>query len=164
MKTSIIIAVIALGAIFSSNTATANTYPSVPSLSANPLKITITINIGARSKGCEGFGICSIIISASMASDANKPSNNSSVGTADVVNGKMTINFKKSSMTREAIAKYFANNQFRVDEDYQVAQEIVAPRDAATGQASGRRQYEPLIIRKGVYNVKDNGDSLTVAF
>ena len=164
MKTSIIIAVIALGAIFSTNTATANTYPSVSSLSATPLRITITINIGARSKDCSGFGICSIVISANMASESIKPSNNSSVGTADVVNGKMTINFKKSSMTREAIAKYFANGQFRVDEDYQVAQEIVAPRDVATGQASGKRQYQPLIIRKGVYNVKDNGDSLTVAF
>lgn len=164
MKNSIVIAVIALGAIFSSNNATANTYPSVSSLSASPFRITITINIGARSKGCEGFGICSIIISANLALDANRPSNNSSVGTADVVNGKMTINFKKSSMTREAIAKYFANGQFKVDEDYQVAQEIVAPRDVATGQASGKRQYEPLIIRKGVYNVKDNGDSLTVVF
>ena len=164
MKTSIIIAVIALGVIFSTNTATANTYPTTPSLSANPLRITITINIGARSKGCEGFGICSIIISASLSTESNRPSNNSSVGTADVVNGKMTINFKKSSMTREAIAKYFANGQFIVDEDYQVAQEIVAPRDVATGQASGKRQYQPLIIRKGVYNVKDNGDSLTVVF
>ncbi len=164
MKISIIIAVIALGAIFSSNTATANTHPSVPSLSANPLRITITINMGARSKGCEGFGVCSIIISASLSSESTRPSNNSSAGTADVVNGKMIINFKKSSMTREAIAKYFANNQFKVDEDYEVAQEIVAPRDMATGQASGKRQYQPLIIRKGVYNVKDNGDSLTVAF
>ena len=163
MKTSIIIAVIALGAIFSSNTATANTYPTTPSLSANPLRITITINIGARSKGCSGFGICSIVISANLASDM-KPSDNSSTGTADVENGKMTINFKKSSMTREAIAKYFANGQFKVDEDYQVAQEIAAPRDVATGQASGKRQYQPLIIRKGVYNVKDNGDSLTVVF
>lgn len=163
MKTSIIITIIALGAIFSSNTATANTYPTTPSLSANPLRITITINIGARSKGCEGFGICSIVISASI-SDANRPSNNSSVGTADVVNGKMIINFKKSSMTREAIAKYFANNQFRVDEDYEVSQDIVSPRDPASGQATGRRQYQPLVIRKGVYNVKDNGDSLTVAF
>ena len=164
MKTSIIITIIALGAIFSSNTATANTYPTVPTLSANPLRITITINFGQRSKGCEGFGVCSIIISASLTSDANRPSNNSSLGTADVVNGKMTINFKKSSMTREAIAKYFANGQFRVDEDYEVAQDIVAPRDVATGQASGKRQYQPLIVRKGVYNVKDNGDSLTVAF
>lgn len=163
MKTSIIIAVIALGAIFSSNTATANTYPTTPSLSANPFKITITINIGARSKGCSGFGICSIVISANLASDM-KPSDNSSTGTADVENGKMTIHFKKSSMTREAIAKYFANGQFKVDEDYQVAQEIAAPRDVATGQASGKRQYQPLIIRKGVYNVKDNGDSLTVVF
>ena len=163
MKTSIIIAVIALGAIFSTNTATANTYPSVSGLSASPLRITITINIGARSKGCSGFGICSIVISANLASDM-KPSDNSSTGTADVENGKMTINFKKSSMTREAIAKYFANGQFKVDEDYQVAQEIAAPRDVATGQASGKRQYQPLIIRKGVYNVKDNGDSLTVVF
>ena len=163
MKTSIIITIIALGAIFSSHSATANTYPTTPTLSANPLRITITINMGLRSKGCEGFGICSIIISASI-SDTNRPSNNSSVGTADVVNGKMIINFKKSSMTREAIAKYFANNQFRVDEDYEVSQEIVAPRDVATGQASGKRQYQPLIIRKGAYNVKDNGDSLTVAF
>ena len=67
-------------------------------------------------------------------------------------------------MTREAIAKYFANNQFRVDEDYEVSQDIVSPRDPASGQATGRRQYQPLVIRKGVYNVKDNGDSLTVAF
>ena len=163
MKTSIIITIIALGAIFSSNTATANTYSTTPTISANPLRITITINIGARSKGCEGFGICSIVISANI-SDANRPSNNSSVGTADVVNGKMIINFKKSSMTREAIAKYFANNQFRVDEDYEVSQDIVSPRDPASGQATGRRQYQPLVIRKGVYNVKDNGDSLTVAF
>ena len=163
MKTSIIITIIALGAIFSSNTATANTYSTTPTISANPLRITITINMGARSKGCEGFGICSIVISASI-SDANRPSNNSSVGTADVVNGKMIINFKKSSMTREAIAKYFANNQFRVDEDYEVSQDIVSPRDPASGQATGRRQYQPLVIRKGVYNVKDNGDSLTVAF
>ena len=163
MKTSIIITIIALGAIFSSNTATANTYSTTPTISANPLRITITINIGARSKGCEGFGICSIVISASI-SDANRPSNNSSVGTADIVNGKMIINFKKSSMTREAIAKYFANNQFRVDEDYEVSQDIVSPRDPASGQATGRRQYQPLVIRKGVYNVKDNGDSLTVAF
>ncbi len=163
MKNSIIIAAIAICAIFSSNTASANTYqPATPTLSACPIKITITINFGRHSQGCSGSGICSIIISAEFATV--KPSGNSATGTADVVNGQLTIAFKKSSMSRETMAKYFPNGKFVVEEDYQVAQEIVSPRDPASGQATGRRQYQPLVIRKGVYNVQENGDLLTVKF
>lgn len=168
MKNSIIIAIIAFGAIFSTNSVNANTYPSpnnrdastVPSLSANPLRIIVTVNFGKRSKDCTGFGVCSIVISAELA----RPSATSGSGTADVVNGKLVVSLNKSSMTREALAKYFPNNKFTVEEDFQVAQEIVSPRDVATGQASGRRQYQPLVIRKGVYDVKDNGSTLTIAF
>lgn len=160
MKNSIIIAIIAFGAIFSTNSVNANTYPSVPSLSVNPLRITVTVNFGKRSKDCTGFGVCSIVISAELA----RASATSGSGTADVVNGKLVITLNKSSMTREALAKYFPNNKFTVEEDFQVAQEIVSPRDPASGQATGRRQYQPLVIRKGVYDVKDNGSTLTIAF
>ena len=163
MKNSIIIATIAILAIFSNNTASANTYqPTTPTLSACPIKITITINFGRHSQGCSGSGICSIIISAEFSTV--KPNTNSATGTADVINGQLSIAFKKNSMSRETIAKFFANGKFILEEDYQVANEIVSPRDPASGQATGRRQYQPLTIRKGVYNVQDSGDLLTVKF
>jgi hypothetical protein len=164
MKNSIIIAAIAICAIFSSNTASANTYlPTTTSISSTPFRFSCTINFGRRSKDCTGFGICSIVISTEMA-PPDRASGNCATGTADLVNGQLSIAFKKSSMSRETIAKFFPNGKFVVEEDYQVAQEIISPRDPASGQATGRRQYQPLIIRKGVYNVQDSGDLLTVKF
>ena len=93
-----------------------------------------------------------------------KPSNNSGNGVAEMKGDKLAITLNKNSMTREALAKYFANGKFTVEEDYQVAENIVSPRDAASGQATGRRQYQPLVIRKGIYNVQDNGSTLTIVF
>ena len=37
-----------------------------------------------------------------------------------------------------------------IDVDSQINLDVKAPRDVATGQASGRRQYQPLIIRKRI--------------
>lgn len=162
MKNSIIIAAIAFVAIFSINSANANTYlPTTPSISANLIKVTVTVNFGRQSKGCTGFGVCSVVISAEL---MTRPSNTSGTGTAETKDGKLVLTLNKSSMTREAMAKYFANNKFTVEEDVQVAGEIVSPRDPASGQATGRRQYQPLIIRKGVYNVQDSGSTLTITF
>lgn len=162
MKNSIIIVAIAFISIFASNSANANTYlPTTPTMAANKFKITITINFGRRSQGCSGTGVCSIIISAEL---MTKPSNNSSTGVAEMKDDKLVLTLNKNSMTREALAKYFANGKFTVEEDYQVAENIVSPRDAASGQATGRRQYQPLVIRKGMYNVQDNGSTLTIVF
>lgn len=162
MKNSIIIVAIAFIAIFANNTANANTYgTTTPTISANKFKITITINFGRRSQGCSGTGICSIIISAELMS---KPMDNGATGVAEMKDGKLVMTLNKNSMTREAMAKYFTNNKFSVEEDYQVAENIVSPRDPASGQATGRRQYQPLIIRKGIYNVQDNGSTLTIVF
>lgn len=161
MKNSIIIALIAFGAIFSTNSANANTYlPATSALSAK-LKVKVTVNFGRASKGCSGFGVCSIVISAEKMA---KPSDNSGIGTAETKDGKLVVTLNKSSMTREAMEKYFPNNKFTVEEDFQVAENIVSPRDAASGQATGRRQYQPLVIRKGMYSVQDNGSTLTIVF
>ena len=89
---------------------------------------------------------------------------NGATGVAEMKDGKLVMTLNKNSMTREAMAKYFTNNKFSVEEDYEVAENIVSPRDAASGQATGRRQYQPLIIRKGIYNVQDNGSTLTIVF
>ena len=138
MKNSIIIVAIAFVALFSSNSANANTcLHTSPTISANKFKITITINFGRRSQGCSGTGICSIIISAEL---MTKPSDNSGTGVAEMTNGKLVMTINKNSMTREAMAKHFANGKFTVEEDYQVAENIVSPRDVASGQATGRRQ------------------------
>jgi hypothetical protein len=163
MKNSIIVAAFALCAIFSSNTVIANTYlPTSTSISATPMRLTCTINFGRRSKDCTGFGVCSIVLSTELAA-TNRPNTNSASGTADVTNGQLSIAFKKGSMSRETIAKFFPNGKFVVEEDYDVAQEIVSG-GPGSGQSTGRRQYQPLVIRKGVYNVQDSGDFLTVKF
>ncbi len=162
MKNSIIIVALAFIAIFANNNVNANTYlHTSPTMSANKFKITITINFGRRSQGCSGTGICSIVISAELMS---KPSDNSSTGVAETKDGKLILTINKNSMTREALAKHFANGKFTVEEDYEVAENIVSPRDHASGQATGRRQYQPLVIRKGIYNVQDNGSTLTIVF
>ena len=161
MKNSIIIAVIAFVAIFSTNNANANTYaPTTPVLSPNAITITINIKFGRKSQVCTGTGICSIKISVEMAA----PSNDGASGTAEDKDGKLVVTLKKSSMTREALAKYFANGKFVVEEDFEVAQDIKSPRDAASGLATGKRQHKPYIISKGVYNVQDNGSTLTIVF
>ena len=162
MKNSIIIVAIAFIAIFANNTVYANTYGTItPTISANKFTITITINFGRRSLGCSGTGICSIIISAELNA---QPMSNGAKGVAEMKDGKLVMTLNKNSMTREALAKYFANNKFSVEEDYQVAENIVSPRDPASGQATGRRQYQPVVIRKGIYNVQDNGSILTIVF
>ncbi|MBL7816529.1 MAG: hypothetical protein JNL70_16030 [Saprospiraceae bacterium] len=158
MKNSIIIAAIAFVATFAINNANANTYlPTTPTLSAGKIKVTVTVNFGKRSKGCTGFGVCSIVISAELA----RPSNNSGSGSAEVKDGKLVVTLNKASMTQEALAKYFAGGKFTVEEDVAVSEAIVSPRDPASGQATGRRQYT---IKKGVYNVQDGGSTLTIVF
>lgn len=162
MRKVLFIAAMAFIALFTTNSAHANTYlPTTPALSENPLRITITINFGQRSKGCTGFGVCSIVISAELSA---RPSNNSGSGVADNKDGKLVVTLNKSSMTREALAKYFPNGKFVVEEDVQVAEAIAAPRDVATGQATGKRQHKPYNISKGVYNVQDNGSTVTIVF
>jgi hypothetical protein len=164
MRNSIIIIALAFAAIFSTNSANAAiTLPTNPAFNAKMWSVTVTINIGRRSENCSGFGICSIKITADFSS-ANRPSNNSAVGTAEDRGGKLVLTLNKASMTREALAKYFVNNKFVVDEDFDVPAEITSPRDAASGLPTGRRQYTPLAIKKGVYNVQDNGTTLTIIF
>lgn len=42
------------------------------------------------------------------------------------------------------------SHQGWIEVDSQINLEVKSPRDAASGQASGRRQYQPLIIRKRI--------------
>ena len=163
MKKVFFIAAMAFAALFTTNSASANTYPTTtPAFEANPIKITITINFGRSSKGCSGLGVCSVVISAEL---MTKPSDNSGSGVADMKGDKLVVTLNKSSMTREAIAKYFANGKFVVEEDAQVSAAITSsPGDVATGQATGKRQHKPYTIKQGVYNVQDNGSTFTIVF
>jgi hypothetical protein len=89
--------------------------------------VTIGIVVGLRSKGCTGFGICSITIGLELSA-------NRVPGSASVQNGKLVVDFLGMTGVREDVLP--------IDED------IVL--DSATSQALGYRQ---VTIKKGNYPV-----------
>jgi hypothetical protein len=89
------------------------------------LSPVITIDVGRRSKGCLGFGVCTITIEA-LASDRAVPS------TATWVNGRLQLGFLAEPPDK--------SNVLVIDEDLVL--------DSATARALG---YERVTVRSGEY-------------
>ena len=98
--------------------------------------ITVTIDIGRKSKGCSGFGICSITIGLEMTADTAR----SISGTAELKGDLLAIKVRPNAVKRQ--------QSIIVDEA------ITLP-----GRAFGVKE---IIVPAGTYPIKDNVIRLTV--
>lgn len=107
------------------------------------LKIKIHIEWGRKSKGCEGFGICStdIDIDAQL-SDA------AFFGRANA-NGNLVLEVTKIGM--ESINKRFSSNTIILEEDFILSDDVCKSLGLKTGYT----------IKQGKYTVKTDSSGLT---
>ena len=118
-------------------------------LSSNPHAIIkVKLKFGKKSSGCTRTGVCSFESEGPIDIDISVVEPNTGKGTASMSNGKLVVNLLKSSMSSETISKHFANNQFVVEEPYRIELE--------------NAQVTSYVIRKGTYDVTENGKMLTI--
>ena len=128
----------------------ANTLPVAPSLVApasfdeDAIGIYVEITFGRKRKDCEGRGVCKIKIGVEL----SVAPIGSGIGTAELENGQLTVDFDKKSMDKGTTATHFAGNQFVVEEDYTIDDE----------------QLGKYTIAAGTYAVQDLGTTLRVVF
>jgi len=101
--------------------------------------ITISIELGRKSKDCKRIGICRISVE-SIENQSGPSGENTATGTAWIENGKLKIEFDRSSMTDATYQTHFASGKVQLEEDY------VLPADVTT--ALGVRSYT---IKTGAY-------------
>ena len=114
---------------------------TLPSNELGP-KITITFELGRKSRGCEKIGICNVSFEGSIGRQTGSNGDNTATGTAWLENGRLKISFDRTSMTEATYLTHFGSGNFQLEEDY------ILPTDIAT--ALGVRSYT---IKTGKYAV-----------
>ncbi len=116
--------------------------------------VNVTVVFGRLKKGCGGYGICQIFVEWGMTSGSgNNPS--AAEGSAWIENGKLKMNFRRSSIESNTFQTYFGENIIKMEEDF------VLPAEVAT--ALGIDSYT---IKSGNYTIGQSPDSniLPVSF
>ena len=114
-------------------------------------KITITIELGRKSKDCKRIGICKIGLE-SIENQSGSTGENTATGTAWIENGKLKVEFDRSSMTDATYQTHFGSAKFQLEEDYVLSSEVAA--------ALGVRSYT---IKTGAYTIpRLQGESNTL--
>ena len=116
--------------------------------------IIIHVNYGQRGKNCTGFGVCGIWIDAGEG-DPPKDRVAGIPGKIENLNGKISITHDVSNIDKTTMKNQFASKKFVVDEDFKIPDDIVKQLKLAAGSN---------IIKKGTYNFKQVGSSLTIFF
>ncbi len=116
---------------------------SIPQSDGLGPKITIIIEIGRKSKGCKGFGWCNSKIDFYNASGLN--GENTATATACIVNGRLNVEFNRSSMTESTYQTHFGSGYFQLEEDYLLPSELA--------QALGVKSYT---IKTGQYPIPES--------
>jgi hypothetical protein len=151
MKLLIILTVVAFSAIFANDNATPLPPATSSSISSSPNAIIkVKLKFGKKSSGCTRTGVCSFETEGPIDIDISVVEPNTGKGTATMASGKLVVNFAKSSMSNDVIAKHFANNEFVVEEPYKIELENTL--------------VSSYTIRRGTYEVRENGKMLTVEF
>jgi len=86
-------------------------------------KITISIELGKKSKGCLKIGICRISFEG-IERQSGPVNENKAVATAWISNGKLQIEFDRSSMTDATYQTHFGSGQFQLEEDFVLPAEV----------------------------------------
>lgn len=151
MKLLITLAVIVSSTLFSNdhNPPAASAPSAKLSPNSNAI-IKVKLKFGKKSSGCTRTGVCTFQTEGPIDIDISVVEPNTGKGTATMANGKLVVNFAKSSMSSDVIAKHFANNEFVVEEPYKIELEDLL--------------VSSYLIRKGTYEVRENGKMLTVEF
>ena len=117
------------------------------------LGFTVVLDIGRKKKGCEGVGICKVIISTDIAGGSNDELPTLSYVTSG--NGTLTFNIPTSYLKTTQPDKWKSLNgqsQFVVEEDYTL------PWDVSSKLGS----KEPLTVKAGSYSMVNRNNWLTI--
>lgn len=99
-------------------TATADFGPGIEENFDMPKKVDVEVEIdlGRKKKGCSGFGVCKISGSAGFKGVFEGAS---AIAVASTENGQITsLNFRRSSMNKETLSRFFAGSHFIVGENF----------------------------------------------
>lgn len=113
-------------------------------------KITVIIEFGKKSKGCLKIGICRFTIE-DIQRQSGPVNENTAQATAWINNGKLQLEFDRSSMTDATYQTHFGSGQFQLEEDF------VLPTDVAF--ALGVRSYT---IKTGRYSLPQSTSESTM--
>ncbi|MEN9609424.1 MAG: hypothetical protein RLZZ628_238 [Bacteroidota bacterium] len=110
-------------------------------------RIKISVTFGRASKGCAGFGICSLSIELKQRLLPEESS------TAQLINKKLSLTIGKNTLSKTTLNKSLSNGRFLIEEAFTI------PADVA--KQLGVSAYT---IPAGSYAIQDSGSSLTVDF
>ncbi|WP_080059496.1 hypothetical protein [Spirosoma aerolatum] len=153
MKVLIILAVVAFGGIFTNNdmASVSSLRPSTELTNEPKALAKVKIVFGRKSRNCTKFGVCTFDADAGpIEIDLSAVSPGTAMATAGKADGKLVVNFVKSSIAPIDLSTRFANNQFVVEENYTVTLE--------------NAMVSSYVIKSGTYDVTPNGKYLTVEF
>ncbi len=128
---------------------------SIPQSDGLGPKITLTIELGRKSKGCKRIGICDISLDG-IENKSGPTSKNTATGTAWIEDGRLKMEFDRSSMTDATYQTHFGSGKFQLEEDFVLPSNVSA--------ALGVRSYT---IKTGVYTISQSmteDNSLPVTF
>jgi len=125
------------------------------------IKISITLELGRKSKGCRGIGLCNISANVSIenrSSNVNPPPReNTATGMAWIEDdGTLTIEFNLGSMTYSTYQSFFGTGEFSLVENFVLSADV-----------SSKLGIKGYTIKAGQYDVpalRSESNTFTLAF
>lgn len=115
-------------------------------------KVTVSFEIGRKSRDCAGFGVCKVEVSVEFNRTIQNDRETNAYFTTDD-NGKLVIEVDKATMLQATKDNYFSGSEFVVEEDYILSADVAN----ALGVRPGTT------IPAGRYNLSDSGTAYIIS-
>lgn len=124
-------------------------------LTSRKLKLSAEVVFGVSSQGCRGAGICKLATLSDTTKEKSfvSPCKRALAHLSKSENGTLCFRFEKASMCKKTIKRYFQNDCFSIDEDFELPT-VLQERLAMPGK----------VIKHGVYPVLNTPDTFVVFF
>lgn len=109
------------------------------------LKIKITIDFGRKSKGCVGFGVCSIVAEGDIPLDQ--------ISFKGDVNSNGNLQLEVTKLGMESILKTFGSKTIILEEDYTLSNEVCNQIGLKEGYTIKAGKYTVTTDRSGINSV-----------
>lgn len=109
------------------------------------LKVKITIDFGRKSRGCVGFGFCSIVIEGDIPLDQ--------ISFKGDVNSNGNLQLEVTKLGMESIFKTFGSKTIILEEDYTISNEVCKQIGLKEGYTIKAGKYTVMTDRSGVNSV-----------
>ncbi len=120
-----------------------------------PIKISVVLDIGRKSRNCRGFGICKVTITIELKGNQNLDFNEVNGILTNETKGKVTLvvpydKTNKSKFVKETLSKEY----FLVEEDFVMPDDVLKKLEL-TGK---------YVIKKGKYKINRTKEGYKIVF